>query len=142
MNNMPTQKKRILLVEDDDELRLALTKLLHREGFDVEAHADGVSALNHLASDPGPYALAISDVSMPGIRGTKLLSLLKQKSPSLPVILITAFGDWGEYNQALCKGAFEYLCKPLDLNEFLFAVHQAVDPSSSYARVSPAWDPW
>ncbi|MCG3148238.1 MAG: DNA-binding transcriptional regulator NtrC [Verrucomicrobiae bacterium] len=138
-----TQKNyRVLLVDDDDELRTALTKLLQRNGYTVIAKPDAATALTYLSTGEPPPDLVVTDVLMPGLKGTQLLTILKQDFPELPVIVITAFGDWCELGEAMHNGAFQYLCKPLELDEFLGAVHRALTGATPAWRSSPVWDGW
>jgi two-component system nitrogen regulation response regulator GlnG len=63
---------------------------------------------------------------MPGVRGTTFLTAVKTAFPRVPVIIITAFGDWGEYMEAIHNGACEYLSKPLDKTELLAAIRRSL----------------
>lgn len=116
----------ILLVDDDVELLKALTKVLEREGYDVVPHANATAAIQHVNATKQRFDLVITDVSMPGMKGTSLLSAFKTAFPRTPVIIITAFGDWGQYMDALREGAYEYLSKPLDKADLLAAVRRAL----------------
>jgi DNA-binding NtrC family response regulator len=116
----------ILVVDDDAEMLKALTHALQMEGYCVTAKPDALSALEFIGSSPEKLDLVIADVSMPGLRGTALLTALKTARPELPVILITAFGDWGQYQQALREGAFEFLTKPVERADLLAVVRRAL----------------
>lgn len=117
---------RILLVDDNAELLLALTKILEKEGYVITAKPDAESALDYLRHAPQKPDLVISDVSMPGLKGTDLLTTVARDWPQLPVILITAFGEWDQYMEALRAGAFAYLPKPIDKTELLATVGRAL----------------
>ena len=124
-----SQTKRIasiLLVDDDVELLKALTKVLEKAEYEVVPHADARSAMEFVNSTKKRFDLVITDVFMPGIRGIEFLSAIKAAFPPVPVIVVTAFGDWGQYMDALHQGAFEYLSKPLDKSELLAAVERAL----------------
>jgi DNA-binding NtrC family response regulator len=116
----------ILLVDDDIELLKALTKVLDKENYQVVAQPDATTAIRFINSTRKKFDLVLTDVSMPGMKGTTFLAALKTAFPSVPVIVITAFGDWGQYMEALREGAFEYLSKPLDKAELLAAVRRAL----------------
>ncbi len=116
----------ILLVDDDAELLKALTKVLEKENYAVIAQPDAGSAINYINSSHQKFDLVLTDVSMPGIKGTAFLSTVKAAFPRIPVILITAFGDWGQYMEAVRNGAFEYLSKPLEKAELLAVVRRAL----------------
>lgn len=116
----------ILLVDDDVELLKALTKVLEKEGFQVSAQPNAVRAMEQVTSGHITFQVVITDVSMPGLHGIEFLSKLKAAYPQVPVIIITAFGDWGQYMEALREGAYEYLSKPLDKNTLLATIHRAL----------------
>jgi DNA-binding NtrC family response regulator len=116
----------ILLVDDDVELLKALTKVLEKEGYEVGAYPDARLAIQFINETKKRFDLVITDVSMPGMKGTTFLTAVKTAFPSVPVIIITAFGDWGQYMEALREGAYEYMNKPLDKVELLAAVTRAL----------------
>lgn len=116
----------ILLVDDDVELLKALSKVLERDGYKVVARSSATEAINDLQSTESKYDLVISDVSMPGMKGTTFLVALRTAFPKLPVVIMTAFGEWGQYADVLREGAFEYLMKPLDRTELLDCVKRAL----------------
>ena len=126
MNSEQVATRSILVVDDDVELLKALTKVLKSEGYSVTAKPDALSAIACIQSADNEFDLVITDVSMPGMKGTTLLSALKTAYPEIPVIVITAFGDWEVYSHSLREGAFEFLSKPLDKSELLACVHRAI----------------
>jgi DNA-binding NtrC family response regulator len=129
----------ILLVDDDVELLKALTKVLEKENYKVVPEPDATSAINYINSTQKKFDLVLTDVSMPGMKGTTFLAAVKTAFPSMPVIVITAFGDWGQYMEALREGASEYLSKPLDKTDLLAAVRRALTNDARHAaRSSPA----
>jgi two-component system nitrogen regulation response regulator GlnG len=101
-------------VDDDVEFLKAVTKVLEKENYEVVAQPDAVAAMDYVTKTKKKFDLVITDVSMPKMKGTTFLTAVKTAFPSLPVIIITAFGDWGQYMESLREGAFEYLSKPLD----------------------------
>ncbi len=116
----------ILLVDDDVELLRALTKVLEKDGYQVFAHNSASAAIRFVNESKQRFDLVVTDVSMPGMKGTTLLSAVKTAFPAVPVIIITAFGDWGQYMETLRNGAFEYLNKPLDKDQLLGAIRRAL----------------
>lgn len=112
---MAEQLKSILVVDDEENTRIALTRLLTHEGYDVRTAANGLEALNSLRSYPAD--LIITDLNMPEMNGLTFLRELNREYPSSCVIMITAFGEVESYLEALNLGAFEYLNKPLRLEE-------------------------
>jgi DNA-binding NtrC family response regulator len=73
---------------------------------------------------------------MPGMSGTEFLGAIKAAFPKVPVIVITAFGDWGKYMDAMHEGATEYLSKPLEKIELLAAIHRVLANSQHNAHTS------
>lgn len=132
--NEPSPAATILLVDDDVELLKALTKVLEKENYAIVALPDATTALRHVNTTKQRFDLVITDVSMPGMKGTTLLSAFKTAFPQIPVIVITAFADWGQYMEALREGAFEYLYKPIDKSDLLAAVRRALTNGKSQAN--------
>ncbi len=112
---MAEQLKKILVVDDEENTRIALKRLLSREGYEVQTAANGLEALHSLRSCPAE--LIITDLNMPEMNGLAFLRELNRDYPSSNVIMITAFGEVESYLEALNLGAFEYLNKPLRLEE-------------------------
>jgi len=107
--------KRILIVDDEENTRIGLSKLLAQEGFEVISAANGAEALDCLASNK--VNLVISDINMPIMNGLNFLRELSRRFPSINVIMITAYGGVESYLEAMNLGAFEYLHKPVRLDE-------------------------
>ncbi|NCO51095.1 MAG: response regulator [Deltaproteobacteria bacterium] len=107
--------KKILIVDDEENARIGLSKLLGQEGYQVDAVANGSEALNFLSR--GQVSLVITDINMPKMDGLTFLRELKRKYPGTDVIMITAYGGVESYLEAINHGAFEYLNKPVKLEE-------------------------
>ena len=106
---------RLLIVEDDRELREALTALLQQAGYEVDAHADGRDAFNSLlASD---YDLAIVDLMLPGMNGLALVRSLRRQHCGLPILVVTARDALEDRVSGLDAGADDYLVKPFEMPE-------------------------
>ena len=116
----------ILLVDDDVELLKALTKVLEKDGYTVFAQSTANAAIRFVNESKQRFDLVITDVSMPGMKGTTFLAAVKTVFPQVPVIIITAFGDWGQYMEAFRNGAFDYLNKPLDKDQLLATIRRAL----------------
>jgi len=123
----------VLLAEDDDEMRSLIARKLRRAGYDVIEVRSGAQ-LAELVEDGGtvslrpdgrPVALIVSDIRMPGFTGLEVLSMLRGTDWTVPVILITAFGDRDTHVEAMRLGAV-LLDKPLDLDELVFAARRLV----------------
>ena len=125
--------ERLLIVEDDPEMRDLLRKVLEKEGYRVSVSGDGHQAL--LAFDRETFDLVVTDMLMPCDGGLELLAAVHRTHPSLPVIIVTAFGDWHSYSRALELGAAAFISKPLRMTELIAAVHAAL--AGRGAIVSP-----
>lgn len=116
--------ERLLIVDDDEEMRDLLRKVLEKEGYHVSVAGDGREALAVLAR--GTFDLVVTDMLMPHDGGLELLENLHRIHPTLPVIIVTAFGDWHSYTRALELGAAAFISKPLRMSELIAAVHNAL----------------
>ena len=125
----------ILLVDDDVEVLKALKKVLQKGGYEVVAQSDAPSAMRFINENKTRFDLVITDISMPGMSGTAFLGALKAAFPKVPVIVITAFGDWGQYQETIRNGAYEYLSKPLDKAELLDVVRSALNRDLMSSRL-------
>lgn len=127
---MADRQKRILVVDDEENTRLALKRLLVREGYDVKTAANGSEALNQIRTQP--VELIITDLNMPVMNGLAFLRELNREQPASNVIMITAYGEVESYLEALNLGAFEYLNKPIKLDELKKVMNKMFhDPSAS-----------
>ncbi len=116
--------ERLLVVDDDEEMRGLLRKVLEKEGYRVSVAGDGREALTVLAQ--GTFDLVVTDMLMPHDGGLELLATLHRIHHNLPVIIVTAFGDWQSYTRALELGAAAFISKPLRMSELIAAVHNAL----------------
>lgn len=122
--------KPVWIVDDDQAIRWVLEKALSRAGMVTRSFA-GASDVSIALESELPAAL-ISDIRMPGSDGFSLLKHVKEKYPSLPVIIMTAYSDLDSTVTAFQGGAFDYLAKPFDINEAVDLISRAVrEPSAS-----------
>lgn len=119
---MPTS---ILLVEDEKLLRESLAQLLTEEGYQVVTAENG--AQGHEAALSRPFDLVLTDIRMPVMDGTILLSHLQQIAPQTPVIIITGFGTVESAVAAMRAGAADYLLKPVQFEEVLLRIRRALE---------------
>lgn len=110
-----TQLENILIVDDEENARIGLCKLLSQEGYFVEGVANGYEALDYLKKRK--VQLVISDINMPEMNGLAFLRELHRDFPRTHVIMITAYGGVESYLEAMHLGAFEYIHKPVKLDE-------------------------
>ena len=123
LSDADREHARILIAEDDPELRSLLSMVLMEDGYQVDEVADGRQFVDVLAClyDNGipvdSYNLIITDIRMPGFSGLDVLSALRCLRSHVPVIIITAFGDEPTRRLALGLGALAVMEKPFDLDE-------------------------
>jgi len=117
----------ILIVDDDQNIRKILRDLLEKEGFNVLTASDVDKALPFI--DQKDLDLIVTDLKMPGKSGMDLLRICHEKRPSVPVIMITAFGNVEAAVTAMKKGAYDFITKPFDENELLNVVEKAISES-------------
>ncbi|MCL7488687.1 MAG: response regulator [Desulfobulbaceae bacterium] len=111
---------KILVVDDDQELRENIMEILNTEGFDVRAAANGEEALDLFRETP--FDLMLLDLIMPKMGGMEVLSRIKREHPGVKVIMITAYSTVDNAVEAMKKGADDYITKPFKINELSMAV--------------------
>ena len=122
---------RILIVDDEPAICWSLRGRLADEGHDVQVAASVERAETVLASFV-PDVIVL-DIRLPGIDGNTALPRFRERLPSVPIIMMTAFGDLQTVVESMQRGAFEYLVKPFDLSEFMTAVSRALKAKSAPA---------
>ncbi|MGA2242123.1 MAG: sigma-54 dependent transcriptional regulator [Verrucomicrobiota bacterium] len=125
----PVKSPRILIVDDDPGQRSLLNTFLRTQGFETVTADSGQHALETLRT--GKFDMMISDVRMPGLSGLETLRLARQEHATLPVLLVTAFTDVRDAVAAMRDGAVNYLAKPIDLDELMACVRQAIGIAES-----------
>src|SRR5215475_2778023 len=123
-----TSVERILVVEDDRAVQKALRRLFESEGYTVEAAFDGESGLGVFQSS-SPTAVVL-DLRLPKLSGRDVCRTIKEKAPSLPVIVLSAASDVADKVLLLELGADDYVTKPFSPRELLARVRAAVRRSS------------
>jgi len=107
--------KRILIVDDEENARVALSKILTLEGYDVSSARNGLEALGSLQKRD--VELIITDINMPEMNGLTFLRELSRRHPKSNVIMITGYGEVESYLEAMDLGAFEYINKPVKYDD-------------------------
>lgn len=137
MAQAPTSSEsaRVLVVDDDAAVCWALEQVLTSAGYAVSIAADAAAAKRILRrSQPD---MVLSDVRMPGQSGLELLAELRADHPSLPVVVMTAHGTMETAIEAVQRGAFDYLPKPIDLDRTLEIVRRALGEDRLAAAAQP-----
>ena len=121
---MLPEKKQILVVDDEANLRRVLAAQLARDGYEVHTAEDGEAGLAFLREHH--IDLVVTDLRMPKVDGMELLRSSMRDDPSRPVVMITAHGTVDNAVEALKTGAFDYITKPFDQNEVRVVVKKAL----------------
>jgi len=122
---------RILVVDDEPEMRALLVDELRRDGHQVTEAGDGAEAV--LACRTGQFDVILMDKNMPGPSGLDLLPGFRRTCPQARIIMMTAFGDVPSYVEAAEKGAADFLFKPFRIEEMKAAIRKALGTDSPSA---------
>lgn len=120
----PEPTPTVLVVDDNRDHSHALAKIFERAGYHVTAASDGQEALRILTERL--CDLVITDLRMPRMSGLDLLRNIRAMSPHLPVLIVTAFGEWTTYIEAMDCGCVDYLNKPVRRDDILMAARKAL----------------
>ncbi len=123
----------ILVIDDDDQLRISFCKLLREENYSVLGAASGEAGVDIVTQQP--LDLVILDMRLPGMDGMETFKQIKKVDPKLPVIIVTAFGTTETAIEATKMGAYDYVLKPFEIPEMLNLITQAID--AGYFMKSP-----
>ena len=124
---------RILVVDDDENLRWVVKTQLEEFGYMVSEAGDGEQALTIIAKEPP--ALVLTDLKMPGLSGLELLAKIRSEYPEIPAVIITAFGTIQSAVEAMRNGAYDYLTKPIDYEELGIVVNRVLEHFRLVAEV-------
>ena len=108
---------RVLIVDDEEELVSALVERLALRGFQAKGVTNGADALAYL--EGAPCDVVLLDVKMPGIGGLEVIKRIKEQQPSLEVVLLTGHSSAQDAERGMTLGAFDYLMKPVKLDDLL-----------------------
>ena len=111
---------RILIAEDDTELRQLFEHVLQKSGYDVSGVSDGRQALDALSADY--YDLVISDIMMPAMDGYELVRSMRESGVNTPVMMITAKDAFDDMRMGFHSGTDDYMVKPVNVNEMVLRV--------------------
>ena len=116
---------KILLVDDEEEFVTTLAERLELRGLQARAALNGEAALQIIEGDTPQ--IVILDVMMPGLGGLEVLRRIKAQYPQIPVILLTGRGSTKEGIKGMQLGAFDYLIKPLNIEELIKKIKEAIE---------------
>lgn len=116
--------RKILVIDDEQNIRKMLTRVLSPEGFIVKEANNGLEALKRLQEEN--YSLVLLDLKMPGLNGIETLKEIRENDLNLPVIMMSAYGSIPEAVEAMKLGALDYLIKPFDIEELKIIIKRAI----------------
>jgi len=116
--------RKILVIDDEQNIRKMLTRVLSPEGFIVKEANNGLEALKRLQEEN--YSLVLLDLKMPGLNGIETLKKIRKNDLNLPVIMMSAYGSIPEAVEAMKLGALDYLIKPFDIEELKIIIKRAI----------------
>jgi CheY-like chemotaxis protein len=140
--SLRTRAPRILVADDDPDIRGELASALSNDGFLVVEAADGNELLDlvvHAVADPSAHPFfdaIVTDVMMPGFSGLDVLTAMRSRTARVPVLVITAYGDERTTRLAESLGAVAVFRKPFDLDALCTAIQSAV-AHASHAKAAP-----
>ena len=119
---------KILVIDDERSIRNTLKEILEYEKYQVDVAENAKQALEHVKSNE--YHIILCDIKMPEVDGLELLPQLIEIHPDTPVVIISGHGNIDTAVEAIKKGAYDFIEKPLDLNRLLITIRNAMDKSN------------
>lgn len=123
---------RVLLVDDEPEFLRTLAKRLERRGLDVAVASSGAKALQSLAARPTD--VVVLDVKMPDMDGLETLEAIRRDHAGTAVVMLTGHADVEAAVQGLSQGAFDYLMKPISIDELIYKIEDAYRAAQNGTR--------
>lgn len=121
------ERRTVLIVDDDPPIREMLTDFLKEEGYETLVATDGAGALDALRQSSERIDLALLDMRLPDVQGLEILRAVAEKGMELPVIVMTAHGTSSTAIHSMQLGAYDYLTKPIDLNQLGITIKRLLE---------------
>ena len=131
---MTKAKPRILIVEDDDNIRETLSRILEQEGYEVDAAKNGQEAIQK--SKAKFFNLALLDIKLPDMEGTKLLTTINETLPKMIKIMLTGYPALENAVEALNQGADAYIIKPVKPEKLLALIKEKLEEQSQAEKMT------
>ena len=125
MEGLKLYKAKILIVEDEINMRRTLASVLKRKGYMVRGAGDGVESLNLLKQED--FDLILTDIRMPNMDGVELLKNVRKINPEIIVIVMTAYGSIENAVECMKLGATDYVTKPFSMDEIQVKIEKALE---------------
>src|SRR5262249_39007719 len=122
-------REKVLIAEDNDDMRDLLQEVLEDAGYETLVAANGRQALAHVEKEHEVIDLVITDVRMPEMTGKELLAKARELRAEAPVIVITAFGSVEQAVEMVKSGAYQYMTKPFENRAILRLAEEALERS-------------
>jgi DNA-binding NtrC family response regulator len=127
-------KPRILVVEDDDNIRETLSKILEQQGYEVDTAKTGQEAIEKSLAKF--YNLALFDIKLPDMEGTKLLTAINETLPRMRKIMVTGYPSLENAVESLNKGADAYIIKPVKPEKLLTLIKEQLEQQSQNEKIT------
>jgi two-component system, OmpR family, response regulator len=121
---------RVLLVDDEEELVSVLAERLEFRGITVRAACSGAEAVE--CARHQEFDMALVDVKMPEMSGMDTMLRIKEIQPLIKVILMTGHGESSEVEEHLARGAYDYVAKPIQIDDLIGKIRKTIDESESH----------
>ncbi|MFP4168413.1 MAG: response regulator [Desulfonatronovibrionaceae bacterium] len=125
MNEESRNNIRVLLVDDEVDFMETLVKRMKKRGLNVKGVKSGEEALAVLGEET--FQVVVLDVKMPGMNGIEVLKIIKKRHPRAEVIMLTGHASLELAMQGMESGAYDYLMKPMDLDELIYKIEDAYE---------------
>ena len=119
---------KVLVIDDEKSIRNSLREILEYESYIVDDAPDAIEGLK--MAEKSTYDIILCDIKMPKMDRMEVLDKLREKNIDAPVVMISGHGNIETAVEAIKKGAFDYISKPLDLNRLLITIRNAMDKST------------
>jgi DNA-binding NtrC family response regulator len=128
------ERARILVVDDEESIRKTVTAILEEEGYVVDTAKNGKEAISK--SNAKFYNLALIDIRLPDMEGTKLLTAMKETTPPMIKIIVTGYPSLQNAVEAVNKGADAYVLKPFDVKKILRTIEEQLEKQRKARKYS------
>jgi two-component system NtrC family response regulator len=125
--------KTVLIIDDEEKLRSLLSRIINLEGYTIMEAGDCATGLKKL--DKNNVDVVLCDVKLPDGSGVDLVKQIKDRYPTIEIILLTAYGNIPDGVQAIKNGAFDYITKGDDNNKIIPLIHRAIEKSELANRI-------
>jgi len=131
MEDLNQAKKRIMVVDNEDDICDIYKRVLVSEGFDVEAFLDGGTAIDSFAKKS--FDVVITDLKMPKVDGYFVIKKIRELSPKTDIIVITGYATLDSVVATIKLGAYDYLVKPFEINDLVSKVKKCIEERGCYS---------